>query len=181
VIEKMAEVSSVDAASEVADVGTGTGFVAAGIAPRVKRVVGIDNSPAMLEAARENLWALGASIVDLVIGEVSPLPLADCSVDAAFANMVLHHVEDPEAMLREMARAVRPGGMVAITDEVEHPYAWMREEHADVCLGFEWGRWGATSPRSGSKTTATSRWGRSDAVVRPRVRSPTTASSPRGA
>jgi ubiquinone/menaquinone biosynthesis C-methylase UbiE len=109
VIEKMAEVSSVDAASEVADVGTGTGFVAAGIAPRVKRVVGIDNSPAMLEAARENLWALGASIVDLVIGEVSPLPLADCSVDAAFANMVLHHVEDPEAMLREMARAVRPG------------------------------------------------------------------------
>jgi ubiquinone/menaquinone biosynthesis C-methylase UbiE len=140
VIEKMAEVSSVDAASEVADVGTGTGFVAAGIAPRVKRVVGIDNSPAMLEAARENLWALGASIVALVIGEVSPLPLADCSVDAAFANMVLHHVEDPEAMLREMARAVRPGGMVAITDEVEHPYAWMREEHADVWLGFEQGQ-----------------------------------------
>jgi ArsR family transcriptional regulator len=139
-IEKMAEVSSVDAASEVADVGTGTGFVAAGIAPRVKRVVDIDNSPAMLEVARENLWALGASNVDLVIGEVSPLPLADCSVDAAFANMVLHHAEDPEAMLREMARAVRPGGTVAITDEVEHPYAWMREEHADVWLGFEQGQ-----------------------------------------
>jgi ubiquinone/menaquinone biosynthesis C-methylase UbiE len=71
---------------------------------------------------------------------VSPLPLADCSVDAAFANMVLHHVEDPEAMLREMARAVRPGGTVTITDEVEHPYAWMREEHADVWLGFEQGQ-----------------------------------------
>jgi ubiquinone/menaquinone biosynthesis C-methylase UbiE len=58
-------------------------------------------------------------------------------VDAAFANMVLHHAEDPEAMLREMARVVRPGGKVAITDEVTHPYAWMREEHADVWLGFE--------------------------------------------
>lgn len=39
-------------------------------------------------------------------------------------------------MLREMARIVRPGGTVAICDEVEHPYAWMREEHADVWLGF---------------------------------------------
>jgi methylase of polypeptide subunit release factors len=45
VIEKMAEISGVGEDSEVADVGTGTGFVAAGIAPRVKRVVGVDNVP----------------------------------------------------------------------------------------------------------------------------------------
>jgi ubiquinone/menaquinone biosynthesis C-methylase UbiE len=140
VIEKMAEASGVGEASEVADVGTGTGFVAAGIAPRVERVVGIDNAPAMLEVARENLRALGASNVDLVVGEASLLPLAQGAVDAAFANMVLHHAEDPEAMLREMARVVRPGGTVAITDEVAHPYAWMREEHADVWLGFERGQ-----------------------------------------
>ena len=56
-------------------------------------------------------------------------------MDAAFANMVLHHAEDPAAMLREMARVVRPGGPVAIVDEVEHHFAWMREEHADVWLG----------------------------------------------
>jgi ubiquinone/menaquinone biosynthesis C-methylase UbiE len=142
VIEKMAEVSGIGEASEVADVGTGTGFVAAGIAPRVKRVVGIDNAPAMLEVARENLRALGASNVDLVVGEVTRLPLEDGAVDAAFANMVLHHAEDPEAMLREMARVARPGGTVAITDEVAHPYAWMREEHADVWLGFERGQVG---------------------------------------
>lgn len=49
--------SGVGEASEVADVGTGTGFVAAGIAPRVRRVIGIDNAPAMLEVARENLLA----------------------------------------------------------------------------------------------------------------------------
>ena len=142
VIEKMAEVSGIGEASEVADVGTGTGFVAAGIAPRVERVVGIDNSPAMLEVARKNLRALGASNVDLVVGEASLLPLEDGAVDAAFANMVLHHAEDPEAMLREMARIVRPGGTVAITDEVAHPYAWMREEHADIWLGFERGQVG---------------------------------------
>ena len=100
VIEKMAEVSGVGEASEVADVGTGTGFVAAGIAPRVKRVIGIDNAPAMLEVARENLRALGASNVDLAVGEVARLPLEDSSVDVAFANMVLHHAEAPAAMLR---------------------------------------------------------------------------------
>ncbi len=136
VIEKLAEVSGVGEASEVLDVGTGTGFVAAGIAPRVKRVVGIDNAPAMLEVAWENLRALGVSNVDLVVGEVARLPLEDGSVAAAFANMVLHHTKNSAAMLGEMARVVRPGGTVAITDEVEHPYAWMRYEHADVWLGF---------------------------------------------
>ena len=58
VIEKMAEVGSIDEGSEIADVGTGTGFVAAGLAPRVKRVIGIDNASAMLRVARENLNAL---------------------------------------------------------------------------------------------------------------------------
>ena len=137
VIENMAEVSGISEASEVADVGTGTGFVAAGLAPRVKRVVGIDSAPAMLEVAGKNLRALGVSNVDLVVGDAARLPLEDGSVDAAFANMVLHHALDPAAMLREMARVVRPGGAVAITDEVEHPYVWMRDEHADVWLGFE--------------------------------------------
>jgi ArsR family transcriptional regulator len=55
---------------------------------------------------------------------------------AAVAYMVLHHAEQPAAMVAEMARVTRPGGWVVITDEVEHPYAWMREEHADVWLGF---------------------------------------------
>ena len=136
VIEKMAEVSSADEDATVVDVGTGTGFVAAGLAPRVKRVVGIDNSPAMLEVARENLDTLGMANVELVRGEVTHLPLADSSMEAAFASMVLHHAENPASMLREMVRVVKPGGTAAVTDEVEHPHGWMREEHADVWLGF---------------------------------------------
>jgi len=140
VIERMAEVSGADRSMTVADIGTGTGFVAAGIAPRVRRVLAVDNSPAMLDVARKNLGELGVSNVELREGDVRGLPLESGSVDAAFANMVLHHVEDPTAMLREMARVVKPGGVVAVVDEVEHPFAWMREEHADVWLGFEKGR-----------------------------------------
>ncbi len=136
VIEKMTEVSGADEDATVVDVGTGTGFVAAGLAPRVKRVIGIDNSPAMLEVARGNLDILGIANVELVQGEVTYLPLADGSMEAAFANMVLHHAENPASMLQEMVRVVKPGGTVAVTDEVEHPYGWMRQEHADVWLGF---------------------------------------------
>ena len=136
VIERMAAVSGVNEAMTVSDVGTGTGFVAAGVAPRVKRVVGIDNAPAMLEVARDNLQALGVSNVDLVVGDIAKLPLRDDSVDAAFANMVMHHAEDPAAMLQEMARVTRAGGTVAIVDEGEHSFEWMRDEQADVWLGF---------------------------------------------
>jgi ubiquinone/menaquinone biosynthesis C-methylase UbiE len=125
VIEKMAEVASIAEGSEIADVGTGTGFVAAGLAPRVKRVIGIDNASAMLRVARENLDALSVSNVELLVGDLAGLPLADKSVDAAFANMVLHHAIDPAAMLEEMARIVRPGGAIVITDEVEHHYEWI--------------------------------------------------------
>jgi ubiquinone/menaquinone biosynthesis C-methylase UbiE len=52
--------------------------------------------------------------------------------------MVLHHAEDPAAMIQEMARVTKPGGWVAVTDAVEHTYEWMRTEHADVWLGFSW-------------------------------------------
>jgi ubiquinone/menaquinone biosynthesis C-methylase UbiE len=50
--------------------------------------------------------------------------------------MVLHHATKPAVMLCEMARVVRPGGKVAVTDAVEHGYEWMRAEQADIWLGF---------------------------------------------
>jgi ubiquinone/menaquinone biosynthesis C-methylase UbiE len=136
VIEHLAAAADLDASMTVADVGTGTGFVAAGLAGRVACVIGIDESAGMLAVAEQNVDELGASNVELRRGDIGSLPLADDSVDAAVANMVLHHAVDPAAMLGEMARVVRPGGTVAICDEAEHPYTWMREEHADVWLGF---------------------------------------------
>jgi ArsR family transcriptional regulator len=90
----------------------------------------------MLDVARGNLDRLGIDNVELAEADIASLPLPDDSADAAVANMVLHHATDPAAMIAEMARVTRPGGWVGITDEVEHPYEWMRAEHADVWLGF---------------------------------------------
>jgi ArsR family transcriptional regulator len=136
VIETIADAIAIDDTQTVLDVGTGTGFIAAGLAPRADRVIAIDNSPAMLDVARENLAQLGIDNVEIHEGDLTRLPINDNSVDAAVANMVLHHTEDPAGMLAEMTRVVRRGGWVAITDANEHPYEWMRTEQADIWLGF---------------------------------------------
>ncbi len=118
-----------------ADVGAGTGVMAAGLAPLVRQVHVIDGSPAMLEVARKNLAAFDNVEYHLADGQSLPFP--DSSLDAVFANMYLHHCPDPLAAMREMARVLKPGGRLVITDADAHNHTWMREEMADVWLGFE--------------------------------------------
>jgi len=119
----------------VADVGAGTGFVAAGLAPLVKRVYVVDGSAEMLAVARQNLSAF--SNIEYHEADGTNLPFPDESLDAIFANMYLHHATDPLAAIREMVRALRPGGRLVITDMDEHAYAWLKEEMADVWQGFD--------------------------------------------
>src|ERR671915_192244 len=68
VTDKMSDVSDLREGMSVADVGTGTGFVAASVAPRVRSVIAVDNSQAMLYVARKNLDALGIGNVELLFG-----------------------------------------------------------------------------------------------------------------
>lgn len=119
----------------VADVGAGTGFIAAGLAPLVARVYVVDGSPEMLAVARENLKTF--ENVEFHEADGLNLPFPDESLDAVFANMYLHHAPDPLAAIREMVRVLRPGGRLVITDMDSHPYAWLKDEMADVWQGFE--------------------------------------------
>ncbi|MFO0687709.1 MAG: metalloregulator ArsR/SmtB family transcription factor [Myxococcota bacterium] len=124
----------------VADIGTGTGVLALELARLGLDVVGIDRSEAMLETARQK-WQLEAAnargSIELRPGDAHALPLADASVDAAFAHMVLHSLEDPERAVREMARVVRPGGRVVLVDFLAHDHAWMEQELGLLWLGFD--------------------------------------------
>ncbi|HEX7974964.1 MAG TPA: arsenite methyltransferase [Anaerolineales bacterium] len=122
----------------VADVGGGTGFMTAGLAPLVHEVHVLDGSPAMLEIARRNLSAFDNIVYHEADGQ--SLPLADGSLDVVFANMYLHHCPDPLQAIREMVRVLRPGGRMVITDMDSHNFAWMKEEMADEWLGFERGQ-----------------------------------------
>ena len=101
--------------AHVLDVATGTGAVAERLVRRHGcRVTGIDQSADMLAAARARLEAAGlAHRVTLVRGEAERLPFADASFDALTVTYLLRYVDDPAAVLRELVRVVRPGGVVA--------------------------------------------------------------------
>ncbi len=118
----------------VADIGCGTGNAAELLAPHVKRVIAVDQSGPMLEAAKKRLARFAN--VEFADGPVEALPLGDSSVDAAVAVLVLHHVREVDDALREMFRVVRPGGRVLLIDMVEHDRAAYRNTMGHVHLGF---------------------------------------------
>lgn len=120
----------------VADVGTGTGVLAHELARAGLRVVAVDHSTAMLEAARRKLLDSGLEGVELRLGEASDLPLADGEVDAAFAHMVLQYLPSPQEALLEMVRVVKPGGEVVVIDFMRHDREWMKHELGVLWMGF---------------------------------------------
>lgn len=125
----------------VADIGTGTGFLAERALDAGARVVGIDISDAMLAEVRARL---AGRPFEARSGDTAGLPLGNDEVDAALGNMVLHHAEDPPAAILEMARILKPGGRLVITDADTHTHEWLRTEQHDRWLGFDRGdirRW----------------------------------------
>jgi demethylmenaquinone methyltransferase/2-methoxy-6-polyprenyl-1,4-benzoquinol methylase len=110
-------VSRVDVGSEetVLDVATGTAAVAIELVRRTGcSVVGLDQSPEMLAAARERVDAARlADRIQLVEGSAERLPFPDAAFDALTLTYLLRYVEDPAATLAELARVVRPGGTIA--------------------------------------------------------------------
>lgn len=119
----------------VGDLGAGTGAVAAAFAPFVSRVVAVDESPAMLAAARERLAPFAHAEVRR--GRLEALPLADASLDLAVLSLVLHHLPEPAAALAEAGRVVAPGGRLLVVDTAPHEREELRREMGHVWLGFE--------------------------------------------
>lgn len=123
----------------VADLGTGTGALAETLAPFVSRVIGVDRSKQMLDAAKHRLG--DASNVELREGELEALPIADGAVDVAVLALVLHYVVDPPAVLAEVRRVLGPGGRLLLVDMRPHDRGGMYgQEMGHVWPGFESGR-----------------------------------------
>ncbi len=118
----------------VADLGCGTGRTAAALAPYVGQVIAVDASAEMLAAARHRLGT--AANVDLRTGELESLPIADGSVDLALLVLVLHHVADPQRVLRDARRILAPGGRLLVIDMQPHDREEYRGQMGHVWLGF---------------------------------------------
>jgi ArsR family transcriptional regulator len=119
----------------VADLGCGTAWVAAQLAPHVKRVLAVDNSAAMLKAARCRTSELPN--VDLRRGDLSALPIDAASCDAAMLLLALTYVEEPASVLAEVHRILKPGGRAVLVDLLPHDRDDFRRQMGQVHPGFE--------------------------------------------
>jgi len=126
--------AEVQAGLLAADIGAGSGFITEGLLKAGLRVIAVDQSQAMLEVMQRKFEG---QPVTYRLGTSEALPLDESSVHYVFGNMVLHHVEQPLEAIREMARILRPGGKLIITDLDTHTFDFLREEHHDRWMGFE--------------------------------------------
>jgi len=117
------------------EVGPGDGAFLPELARRFAQVTALDNSPAMLELARQRCTREALGNVELKLADaLDETPIeADCVV----LNMVLHHFAAPADAIKQLARLVKPGGSLLITELCSHNQSWAREACGDLWLGFE--------------------------------------------
>lgn len=119
------------------EIGIGTGRLLPDLVRPGRQVIGIDQSPAMLEQARSRLVEAGLEgSVELRLGEMTHLPLADRTADGALLTMALHHAPQPQQVIAELGRILEPAGFVLIVDLQRHDQEWTRDQLADQWLGF---------------------------------------------
>jgi ubiquinone/menaquinone biosynthesis C-methylase UbiE/DNA-binding transcriptional ArsR family regulator len=116
------------------DFGCGTGQVSAALAPFVRRVIAVDESEAMLQAAKQRLSDFDN--VELRRGDLEALPVDDGRIDVATLMLVLHHVPEPQKAVAEVARALRPCGRLILVDMLPHDRESYRQQMGHVWLGF---------------------------------------------
>lgn len=130
------------------ELGPGDGWLLPELACRSQRVVAIDSSAEMLEQARMHCVATGLANVELVHDDSTHARSLAASADVVVANMVLHHTASPASVLRDLATALRPGGLLLLSDLCTHAQGWTRETCGDLWLGFapeELSRWGSAA------------------------------------
>ena len=116
----------------VGDLGCGTGQITRTLSPFVGRVIGVDASEAMLQAAQQR----ATDNMDLRHGRLEELPIADGELDAALLFLVLHYVVEPARALADAARALKPGGVLIVVDMMPHDREELRETMGHVWPGF---------------------------------------------
>jgi SAM-dependent methyltransferase len=107
-----------DASADWIDLACGPGVVSRATAARVGSVTGVDLTPAMIAEAERRAEEEGIDNVDFALGDVTAVAFGDDCFDGAITRLSLHHIPAPGRVVAEMARLVRPGGWVLVSDIV---------------------------------------------------------------
>ncbi len=124
-----------DPAASALEVGPGDGGFLPDLARRFAQVTALDNSPTMLELARQVCQREGLDNVHPQLADA--LGATDVAADCVVLNMVLHHFSDPALALRQLAKRVKAGGSLLVTELCSHDQGWARVACGDLWLGFE--------------------------------------------
>lgn len=121
--------------NSIVDLGCGAGFLIQDLLNISTNVIGIDSSSGMLEKAREKF--IYESSVKFYQANLESIPLESNSQETVIASMVLHHISNPILVLNEAFRILQIEGYFYIIDLLKHEEEYMRENFADLWLGFE--------------------------------------------
>jgi len=124
------------------DAGTGAGFLLEVLGPLFERVIAVDREPIQLEVARQRARLRGYDNVEFVCDTYDGRELAKVvrglgGADVVFASRVLHHAPKPSLALAALGELLRPGGALIVLDYEAHEDETLRDEQADLWLGFE--------------------------------------------
>ena len=124
----------IDPSLTIGDLGCGTGQVSELVAPHVARMIAVDGSTDMVQAARKRLK--GLTTVEVRRGDLEALPIDDGQLDVAIVALVLHHVPEPVRALSEVRRVLKAGGRILVLDMLPHDRVEYQQQMGHVWLGF---------------------------------------------
>lgn len=118
------------------EVGPGEGEMLGVLSQRFERVLALDNSQQMLRLAKRSVEKQQLRNVEARLGDTTELVIYPRHFDCAVINMVLHHTPSPAQIFHDVGAALKPKGVLVLTELCLHDQTWTQEACGDVWLGF---------------------------------------------
>lgn len=120
----------------IADLGAGEGTLSQLLARGARKVIAIDNAPAMVEFGTRSALENGFTNLEYRLGDIEDPPVEAGSVDLALFSQALHHAASPSKAVEAAFKILKPGGRILILDLAAHAYEQARDLYAHAWLGF---------------------------------------------